>query len=105
MHRTHKLDEIDEKLIGKSVTLAGWVDTIRDHNNVLFIDLRDRYGKVQCVILKKNDDFEPSSEQKRVISHRGEHLQVIASHASMRLVSGSLPLSLAKCALNASSLA
>jgi aspartyl-tRNA synthetase len=58
MHRTYKLDEINEKLIGKSVTLAGWVDTIRDHNNVLFIDLRDRYGKVQCVILKKNEDFE-----------------------------------------------
>jgi len=58
MHRTHKLDEVDEKLIGKSVTLAGWVDTIRDHNNVLFIDLRDRYGKVQCVIVKKNEDFE-----------------------------------------------
>lgn len=58
MHRTHKLDEVDEKLIGRGVTLAGWVDTVRDHNNVLFIDLRDRYGKVQCVILKKNDDFE-----------------------------------------------
>jgi aspartyl-tRNA synthetase len=57
MHRTHRLDEIDEKLIGKKVTLAGWVDTVRDHNNVLFIDLRDRYGKVQCVIVKSNKDF------------------------------------------------
>ena len=44
MHRTHKLDEVDEKLIGKKVTLAGWVDTVRDHNNVWFVDLRDRYG-------------------------------------------------------------
>ena len=58
MHRTHRLDEVNEGLIGKSVTLAGWVDTIRDHNNVLFVDLRDRYGKVQCVIVKKNSDFE-----------------------------------------------
>ena len=57
MHRTHRLDEIDGKLIGKSVTLAGWVDTVRDHNNVLFVDLRDRYGKVQCVIVKSNFDF------------------------------------------------
>jgi aspartyl-tRNA synthetase len=62
MHRTHRLDEINEKLIGKSVTLAGWVDTIRDHNNVLFIDLRDRYGKVQCVIVKKNEDFDVAKE-------------------------------------------
>ena len=57
MHRTHRLDEVNEKLIEKKVTLAGWVDTVRDHNNVLFIDLRDRYGKVQCVIVKSNDGF------------------------------------------------
>ena len=58
MYRTHKLNEVNEKMTGKKVILAGWVDTVRDHNNVLFVDLRDRYGKVQCVILKKNDDFE-----------------------------------------------
>ncbi len=36
-------------LIGQSVTLKGWVDTKRDHSKVVFIDLRDRTGKVQCV--------------------------------------------------------
>ena len=58
MLRTHSLDEVNESLAGKKVTLVGWADTIREHGKVIFIDLRDRYGKVQCVIIKKNSDFE-----------------------------------------------
>ena len=58
MLRTHNLGEVNEKLAGKKVVLAGWIDTIRLHGNVAFIDLRDRYGKVQCVISKKgSEDF------------------------------------------------
>lgn len=58
MLRTHNLGEVTEKLAGKKVKLTGWADTIREHGNVIFIDLRDRYGKIQCVIIKKNPDFE-----------------------------------------------
>jgi len=56
--RSHNLGEVNEKLSGKKVTLVGWVDTIREHGKVIFLDLRDRYGKVQCVIIGKNSDFE-----------------------------------------------
>jgi len=58
MLRTHNLGEIDEKLIGKEVTLAGWVDTVRHHGKLIFVDLRDRYGRVQCIITKRNSGFE-----------------------------------------------
>ena len=58
MLRSHNLGEVNEKLVGKKVKLCGWADTIREHGKVIFIDLRDRYGKVQCVIIAKNSDFE-----------------------------------------------
>ena len=58
MERSHKINELNTKLVGKKVILSGWVDTIREHGSVVFIDLRDRYGKVQTVIHKKKSGFE-----------------------------------------------
>ena len=56
MLRTHTCGELTEKEIGKSVKLCGWVDTIRAHGKITFIDLRDRYGKTQCVVFGKNKE-------------------------------------------------
>ena len=63
MFRDYTLGEVNESLIGKKVKLVGWADTIRAHGNFTFIDLRDRYGKVQGIIDKKSADF---LESKRV---------------------------------------
>lgn len=65
MIRTHNLGEVNEKLVGKKVKLAGWIDVIREHGKVVFIDLRDRYGKVQSVIIGKNSDFEKAKKLTR----------------------------------------
>ena len=48
--RTHKCNEINAKNIGEIVKLSGWVHVTRDHGGVLFIDLRDHYGRTQIVI-------------------------------------------------------
>lgn len=52
MYRDLTIKEISEKNIGQTLQMAGWVENIRDHGGVSFIDLRDMYGVLQVVIRK-----------------------------------------------------
>ena len=47
--RSHYCGQVNESLLGQTVTVAGWVHRRRDHGGVIFIDLRDRDGLVQVV--------------------------------------------------------
>ena len=49
-YRSHYCSQLNSDNLGENITLSGWVDTIRDHGNLIFVDLRDNYGVTQCVI-------------------------------------------------------
>ena len=50
VYRDFTLDKISEDMTGGEVCVAGWVENIRDHGGVSFLDLRDMYGVIQVVL-------------------------------------------------------
>ena len=70
MLRTHTCNELNTNHIGQQVTLAGWIDTVRDHGGVLFVDLRDHYGITQIVI--SDDSMIAGMPKETVVSVEGE---------------------------------
>lgn len=63
--RTNTCGELNVKNIGEQVSLCGWVDTIRDHGGVLFVDLRDMYGITQ-IVASGNASFENLSKEMAI---------------------------------------
>ena len=57
MNRSHHCCELTKEDAGISATLIGWINSIRDHGGILFIDLRDREGLTQVVIDPSNSNF------------------------------------------------
>ena len=49
-YRTHTCDALRKTDVGSEVRISGWIHSVRDHGGVIFIDLRDHYGKTQVVI-------------------------------------------------------
>ena len=50
-YHTHLCGEVSEADIGKKIRVAGWVENIRDHGGIQFLDVRDHYGVVQSCCL------------------------------------------------------
>jgi aspartyl-tRNA synthetase len=63
--RSHYCGEVNETLVGHTVTVAGWMHRRRDHGGVIFIDLRDREGLVQIVCNPEDADSFAVAEKVR----------------------------------------
>ena len=74
LKRTHICEQLTADLVGQTVTVCGWVDNWRDHGGVFFVDLRDRYGRIQVVFSPDNQELYQLSKKLRseyVIGVRG----------------------------------
>ncbi|KOA20723.1 aspartate--tRNA ligase [Clostridium homopropionicum DSM 5847] len=69
MYRSKTLNQISESDIGLQLKIAGWVENIRDHGGVSFIDLRDMYGVVQVVL--RNTDLLNGIKKEECLSIEG----------------------------------
>ncbi|MCI8506022.1 MAG: aspartate--tRNA ligase [Lachnospiraceae bacterium] len=69
MYRTQFCNDICDDHIGSTVQLAGWVDVVRDHGGVIFIDLRDYTGVTQVVV--HNEELLKNVNRETVISVSG----------------------------------
>ena len=68
-YREVTLDQVSEQDIGKTLRVAGWVENIRDHGGVSFIDLRDMYAVMQVVI--RNGELLEGIRREQAVSIQG----------------------------------
>ena len=76
IYRDRTIDKLGEEDVGKTLKVAGWVENIRDHGGVSFIDLRDMYGVMQVVLrdteLLKGIRKEECISVEGLVEHRDE---------------------------------
>src|SRR6201981_1710992 len=75
--RSHYCGQVNDSLIGREVTVAGWVHRRRDHGGVIFVDLRDREGLLQIV-------FNPDAAQVFAEAERLRNEYVVSCTGTVR---------------------
>jgi len=93
-YRTHNCNELTFDNLNEKVSLAGWVDTIRDHGGVAFIDLRDEYGITQVVV--NDGDLINHLKKESVISVEGTVVKRDEETVNKKLATGELEVKVDK---------
>ncbi len=86
IYRTHNCNELSKQNINETVRLAGWVDTVRNHGGIIFVDLRDHYGVTQIVF--NNEDAAKNLNKETVISVEGRLVERDAETINPKIVTG-----------------
>lgn len=87
-YRTHTCNELTLDNLNETVSLAGWVDTIRDHGGVAFVDLRDQYGVTQIVL--HDDALLRNLHKESVVSVTGTVVKRDAETVNPKIPTGEL---------------
>jgi aspartyl-tRNA synthetase len=93
--RSHYCGQVNEELLGREVTVAGWVHRRRDHGGVIFVDLRDREGLLQIVFHPETEAVFAEAERLRnefVVSVTGMVRERPAGTVNPQLASGKVEL-------------
>ena len=93
--RTHKCNEISKDLIGKEISIAGWIRRRRDHGGVIFFDVRDETGLVQVVYnpeLKEIFELAESCRNEFVIYSKGKVRERPDGTVNENLISGKVEI-------------
>ena len=89
-YRTHLIKDIDESLVGIEIVVSGWVENIRDHGGVLFLDLRDETGTLQTV--SNDDDMFKGIAKESVVRLSGKLRKRAEDTYNDRISTGSVEL-------------
>lgn len=85
-YRSQYCGNVTEESVGKKIRVAGWVENIRDHGGITFVDLRDHYGNVQIVV--HDDEMIKNISKEAVISVYGEVLKRSEENVNPKLKTG-----------------
>jgi aspartyl-tRNA synthetase len=102
-YRTQTCGELRRAHAGRVVRLSGWVHRKRDHGSLLFIDLRDHYGLMQCVIDRSSPLFAAADAQRleSVITVTGTVVERAPETVNPKLPTGEVELQIAELAVQA----
>lgn len=91
-YRTHTCAMLSEKDIGSTVRVAGWVENIRDHGGIKFIDLRDHYGYVQ-ITFQKNEALLEGVNKECAITVSGSVIKRSEDTYNDKIATGTIEIS------------
>lgn len=90
-YRDHLTSMIGEGEIGKTVRVSGWVENIRDHGGIKFIDLRDHYGIVQ-ITMQQNEGLLEGVNKESAVSVSGQVVKRDASTYNDKIATGTVEI-------------
>lgn len=90
--RTHTCEQLRKENVGETVKISGWVNTVRDHGGIIFIDLRDHYGLTQVVIHPESDFYQGLDNWRveTVICFEGEVVARAPEAVNPRMTTGEI---------------